>query len=281
MTNKYILFICLALMNPMIESLGLGFQKWAINGLQTGRNIAKWRAIWVLGFLMMVTVAFTAFKILSLGNASTAGAFAGFGLVMLTVFSFLVLKEKILRQELAGIALIVIATSILGYFSHGHQTETVQPNNARMATFFIAYIALVIFGTFIAIKRLDTIGGAVIGMIAGSMNGVGYALQRMVAPLFMEFTHNTAVAGKILLNPMNYVMLAGGVGGVVVLQYAYKHGKAVQVVPGRAAAFIMTPVAAGLMFLGESIPPICIASIALVIVGVIITTTANPSKLAH
>ena len=190
-------------------------------------------------------------------------------------------NRKILKQELAGIALIIAATSILGYFSHGHQTETVRPDSGRMAIFFACYTALVIIGALIAVKKLDTIGGAIIGMIAGSMNGVGYVLQRMVAPLFIEFTHNTAVAGKILSNPMNWVMLAGGVGGIVVLQYAYKYGKAVQVVPSRAAAFIMTPVVAGLMFLGESLPPICIASVVLVIIGVIVTTTANPSKLAH
>ncbi|HOX27953.1 MAG TPA: hypothetical protein PLQ76_02230 [bacterium] len=286
MTEKYLLFIALCLLNPTIENIGLGFQKMGIDRGAKAKSKgekALWTFVWIFGFILSVSVAFIAFKILTLGNASTAGAFAGFGLVALTLFSYFILKETILKQELAGIALIMIATSILGYFSHGSQSETAHVNSTNMIYFFVGYLILIGIGGAILTKRLKTLGGLILGLIAGSMAGVGYGLQKIVSPMFMELfkNFNGENLGKIATEPINWIMVLCAIGGVVILQFAYKYGKAVQVVPTRAAAFIMTPLISGLVYLGEKVPVICLASIVLVILGVVVTTTANPAKHGH
>jgi drug/metabolite transporter (DMT)-like permease len=284
MNEKYILFISLCLLIPTLENLGLGIQKWAIDrSPKTKSRAAKWGwgVVWTIGTLMTIAVAFIAFKTLSLGNASTFGAFAGFGLIPLTIFSFLVLKEKIVPKEILGIAIIMLGTSTVGYFSHGAQKEILHPNYTHMIYFFIGYLIFVAIGAFIISKTMQTIAGVIMGIIAGTVAGTGISIQKIVSPMFMAFTKGEATFHQLASNPLTWVMVCCGITGVVILQFSFKYGKAVQIVPSRAASYIMMPVIAGLTFLGEPFPPLCFLGIALVIIGVIITTTADPKKHGH
>ncbi len=292
MSEKYLLFIFLCALNPTLENLGLGFQKWAID--QSPKKAAAgwkwlWRFVWIFGLLLTIVVGVIAFKVLSLGNASTMGAFAGFGLVILTLFSFLVLREKILPRELIGIAIIMVGTSILGYFSHGSQKEHMTVDMHKMIIFYACYVSFIVILLALMPKYLKSIAGVILGMIGGSMNSSGLLIQKIITPEIMGIFKTSGALGAklghaalfLVTTPLALLMLGLAVGGIVVLQIAYKHGKAVQIVPARAAIYIAMPTIGGMAFLGEPMPVICIVSIVLVIVGVIIATTANPSKHGH
>ncbi|MFA6448686.1 MAG: hypothetical protein WCX65_04390, partial [bacterium] len=130
-------------------------------------------------------------------------------------------------------------------------------------------------------RTLQSIAGVVMGIIAGTVAGTGISIQKIVSPMFMAFTKGEATLHQLASNPLTWIMVFCGITGVVILQFSYKYGKAVQIVPGRAASYIMMPVIAGLTFLGEPFPALCFVGIALVIIGVIITTTADPKKHGH
>ncbi len=283
MSEQYILFIFFSVLSHVLENLGLGFEKWGVDRMPKAKNkLAKagWMVIWISGLTMTILVVGVQFKALSLGNASTMGALAGTGLVALTIFSVLVLKEKILKQELFGIFIIMVGTSLLGYFSHGVQKEHVEMNIGAFWMYFAGYVVFLVATGLISKANIATFGSALLGIMSGTLNSTALTIQKIITERIMAFTsHPTlAAAGELMALPYVYIMILCAVGGIVVRQFAYKNGKAVQIVPARASAYILTPLIAGMVFLGEGITTPALAGIIIVVIGVIITTTANPAK---
>ncbi len=282
MKTSYLIFLGICILNPLILNLGMGLQKLSIDRigkLKRGSGKSGWMVIWTVGMIFVFAPGIIGFKALSLGNASTLAGFAGLGLIFLTLFSYFVLKEEISRKELYGMILIVIGTSLLGYFSGESQNPKVTLETQKLIIFFAIYLGAIFIGIFMLIKNLQSFGGAILGMIGGSLNGVGLTFQKIVTPMFMGIRFNDgSTIIKFLSNPYTWLMIIGGIGGVIVIQFGYKYGKAIQVVPGHAATVIIIPAIAGMIVLGEIIPVVCLISILIVTVGVIITTTAAPFK---
>jgi len=290
MDPAYMIFLGICVLNPCLQNVGMGMQKWAIDRTPRAADTvgkAGWVGVWIVGLLFQIIVVLLAFKALTLGNASTLGAFAGLGLIFLALFSFLVLKEKILRKELVGIALIMAGTVVLGYFSHGSQSPDVHMQTSRTYGFFGAYMGLVLVGLVMLKFHLHTFGGGILGLIGGSMNGVGVVTQKIVTHTavqmnidFSSFAAFWSTLVVLLGNVYTWLMVIGGVGGFIVIQIGYKYGKAVQVVPSHASMVVIVPALAGVVLLGETVPWVCWLCIAVITAGVIITTTADPSKHA-
>jgi len=281
MSAGYLLFIGLCLICPAFQNVGMGFQKWSIDKTPPARGMKKamWIGVWILGLLFQLGGVTLGFKALTLGNASTLAAFGGTGLIYLSLFSYFVLKEEILKKEMIGIGIIIISTAVVGIFSSASQDPEVELETLRVAATLGVYLVFVAAGVFVLFRNLEMYGGAILGMIAGSMNGFGILFQKVVTA---EFKGMELVAGSTLLKllsfPYTWLMIIGGVGGFVVVQFGYKYGKAVQVVPSFAATIIMIPTLAGMTMLNETVPPLCLLSVAVIVIGAIITTTAAPSK---
>ncbi len=323
MDSTYLLFIAICAFNPLFQNVGMGLQKWSIDQTpkaQTSAKKALWIGIWIVGLLCMIAVVLLAFKALTLGNASTLGAFGGLGLIVIAVFSRFVLKEEILRQEMVGIVLIVIGTCVLGYFSQESQSPEVNMETSRMIGFFAAYLFVIALGIILMRRNMEGFGGAVLGLIAGSMNGLGLIFQKVFTYFLFtvpekfgitDFGQIWAHVSAVIKNPgmdaeafaaqaglnagllatiidvsplgilfYGILMAVGGVGGFVVVQFGYKYGKAVQVVPGYASMIVALPVIAGIILLGEAVPIIPLLCVALIVAGVVVTTTAAPMKHA-
>ena len=285
--TTFLIFIGICILNPCIQNVGMGTQKWAVDMTpkqETKAGKWKWIGVWILGLLMQAVVVVLGSIALHLGNAATLGGFAGLGLISLAIFSRLVLKEDIVPKEYLGMGLIVAATIVLGYFSHGSQSGDVNMKTERLIAFFAVYLTLVGVGIFVLTKNLEGYGGAILGIIGGSMNGLGVIFQKVVVNGAVSLSNAGDGIGmiilKLLLSGWTWLMIVGGVGGLIVIQFGYKYGKAVQVVPGHAALVVLVPVIAGIIILGETVPVPCLASIAVVVAGVLITTTAAPGKHA-
>lgn len=287
MDVKYLLFIGICIINPAFQNVGMGFQKMAVDrtpGARTKAEKRKWIGVWIIGLLFQVVVVIAGSAALTMGNASTLGGFAGLGLIFIALFSHYILKEEVLRRELWGMALVVVGTCILGYYSHGSQNPNVELDTSRMTSFFTVYLIAAAAAIVFMLKNLVAYGGAILGILGGTMNGLGLVFQKVVMARVMELSETTGV-GAIILNlltlPYTWLMIVGGIGGLIVVQFGYKYGKAVQVVPGHASSVVLIPVIAGMAILGEVVPPLCLAGIAVITVGVIVTTTAAPGKHAH
>jgi len=272
----------------VLQNVGMGFQKWSIDKTPkaVGKNgKAKWVGVWILGLLFQVVVVVLTGVAVTLGNASTLGAFAGSGLIALSIFSYFVLKEKIVSKEIMGMVLIILGTGVVAAFSRDAQSAEVHLDMTRNGIFFGPYLGAVAVGLVLLKKNLHTLGGAILGLIGGSMNGIGVPTMKIVLNKFQEmnieagnFAAMMTAVGIRLLDIWTWIMIVGGVGGMIVIQFGYKYGKAVQVVPGHAAMVVVMPAIAGAVLLGETVPPMAWVGIAIVTVGVLITTTADPKK---
>ncbi len=285
MDVKYLIFIGLAMLTPAIENIGLGLQKLAIDKIPAANGRLKksgWTFVWILGFALTIVVALLIFKTMSLGNASTVGAFSGFGLIVLALFSRFVLKEKILPRELIGILIIMSGTSLIGYFSHGHQNTSVDYDSEKLLIFILCQACLIGAGFAVTVKA-PRLAGVILGIIAGSIAGLSVTTQKILSHTFLGLFRDPLHAdyAAIALTPVTWIMVLYGIGGVVLLQFAYKKGKAVQVVPSRATGAILTPLIAGVALLNESVPPLSLLGTLVIIAGIIVTTTANPAKAEH
>ncbi|HOX29188.1 MAG TPA: hypothetical protein PLQ76_08560, partial [bacterium] len=263
--------------NPTLTNIGLGLQKWAIDNKihtsESGKG-ALFVSVWCFGLLLQLFVFFLAFKALSIGNASTLGGFAGFGLVVLTLFSFAILKEHILKQEMLGMTLILTGTASLGFFSSGHQSAEVIVHQQSMLVFFMVYFAFAAAGIFLLFKNLRGYGGAIFGLFGGSTSGLAMVFLKIVThlPGMKE-----SLLSTMIHSPYTWLMAIGGVGGMALVQIGYKFGKAIQVVPCFSSMVVIIPTIAGISILGESVPTACILSVVVITSGVILTTTAAPA----
>ncbi len=277
MTGSYTLFMGICLLNPTLTNVGLGLQKLAINEIPTAETRSRryvYALVWALGLMMQGLVVALQAKALTIGNASTLGGFAGFGLIALGIFSHVVLKEKISRRELAGMAIIISGTAMLGFFSHSHQRGTVAFEQRQMTIFLLAFCAVAAAMIFFMLRDIQTRGGVVLGLIGGAIGGLGIVFLKIVVGRFAAKSGTPGALLSMLADPYLWLALVGGVGGVVLVQVGYKYGKAIHVVPGFSSMVVITPALCGYLVLNEPITAVCVLSLALITTGVLITTTA-------
>jgi drug/metabolite transporter (DMT)-like permease len=288
MDTTYAIFMSICILNPAFQNVGMGFQKWAVDKVPIQTTKAgkwKWIGVWIIGLLFQAVVVVLTSYAMTIGNASTLGGFAGLGLIFIALFSYFVIKEEVLPKEIFGMVLIVIGTMVLGYYSHGAQSPDVNMAHDKLVMFFAGYFVCVGIGLVLLFKNLHSYGGAILGIIGGSMNGLGVIFNKVFMNTATALFHSGDGIGtilvKMLMNGWTYVMIIGGVGGMIVIQFGYKYGKAVQVVPGHAVMVVVVPVFASVILIGESVPVIGIPAVLIITIGTLITTLAAPGKHAH
>ena len=259
-------------------------QKWSINQISLASSrVSKggWVGVWILGLIFQFATVPLTFLALSIGNASTLGAFGGTGLVALALFSRFIIKETILRRELEGIFLIIVGTGIMGYFAKDVQSQAIHMNTQRTLLFFTVYACLLITAGLFLKKNIRRYGGAVLGSVAGSMAGIGIVMQKVVTFTVQQMELNLRswpsvkeAVPVLLSSPYTWLMVLGGIGGIVVAQFGYKYGKAIQVVPGFSSTIVTVPVIAGVVLLREPLPIPCWIGVCIVTAGILVTTTA-------
>jgi drug/metabolite transporter (DMT)-like permease len=258
----------------------MGLQKLAIDRMPQAGGPARKRflvSLWILGLLCQFAVVLLAAKALTIGNASTLGGFAGFGLVVLALFCHFVLKEEMFKQELAGIALILAGSTLLGIFSHGFQSGHAHFESRGMIIFLSVYLCAVALAVVFMLRNVKAYGGAVLGTVGGSMGGLAMIFMKILVSRFAGTGVPLAV-GALLSDVYFWMMVVGGLGGVGLVQVGYKFGKAIQVVPGFASMVVIMPALCGFIVLREPLPLICAISILIITAGILVTTTAAPGK---
>lgn len=281
MISNYTIFIGICLLNPTLTNVGMGMQKLAVNNIPVAEPRSRksmFMAVWMIGLLLQGVVVVLSAKALSIGNASTLGGFAGFGLVALAVFSHLVLKEKILKQELLGMMIIIAGTAMLGFFSHGHQGGISGFEQRRMTLFLVACTAVSAVAVVFMLRDIQSYGGVVLGTISGAAGGLGMIFLKIVVSHFKGMGGAGLHIAAILCDPYVWLAVVGGLGSVALVQIGYKYGKAIQVVPGFSSMIVIMPALAGVLVLKEPTSIICVVSLAVIIAGVLVTSTADPKR---
>lgn len=245
-------------------SLGFVMMKKGINwlGWKGPKDRIFYRALatWVTGFIIMNIYGVPSAIALKSLPPHMVSAFAGWGIVMLVFFSFLLLKEKIYKTDILFALLVVTGIFLLGYF---------EPTSAPVHSFhfwgmaFLCSIPVILVFTgllkFLSRKVKTVIFASVSGMSAGLMV---VSLRLLV----MKFGYKVSLYfDSIYL----YLYIVFALLSFIALQLALKNGSMIAVGPVQYSANIIYPACSTLLVFQQTLHPVQVLAIAAIIYSVI------------
>ena len=276
-----------------ILSLIAAFSGYSIHAIaQAGQKIglatatkrrARGQAIWIFSTLSMPASIFLILYAVSIGNASLVGAMSGSGLASLAVFSHLYMRERITRRELIGVFTIIAAALLIGFFRV--EDAGGNPNLTALYIYFPAVCGTYLLLWLVFHKR-SRIVGIVIAGLAGALGGFVPLFQKIStsplglsrALLHFQFRNETALTtllhrgANLLSNPWALTWIVISLISMVVMQFAYRRGKAIRLIPAFAANTIAIPVVGGVLTFSERLHVFQWIGVILILAGVLLLT---------
>jgi uncharacterized membrane protein len=278
---KTFLSLIAAFSGYSIHSIAQAGQK--IGLATTARRRARGMVIWIFSTLMMPSSVFLILYAVSIGDASLVGAMSGSGLASLAVFSHLYMRERITRRELIGVFTIIAAALLIGFF----RVEEAE-GNTNLAALYIYFPAIcgMYLLLWLVFHKRSRIVGIVIAGLAGAMGGFVPLFQKISsspfglsrALLHFQFNNDTAFTAllhrgtNLLSNPWAFTWIVISLVSMVVMQFAYRRGKAIRLIPAFAANTIAIPVVGGILTFSERLHPFQWIGVILIFVGVLLLT---------
>jgi uncharacterized membrane protein len=256
-------------------------------GLSTmGRRRARGLTIWILSTVSMPSAVFVILYAVSIGNASVVGAMSGSGLASLAVFSHVYMREKISRKELLGVVTIIAAAILIGFFRLEKAAEKLDP---RALYIFCPAICGSYVLLWLMLRKRGGIIGIVIAGLAGALGGFVPLFQKVsTSPLGLsrpllrfQFVNQSTLTSyvqrgaKLLSNPWALTWITISLVSMVVMQFAYRRGKAIQLIPAFAANTIAIPIVGGVIAFNEQLHPLQWIGFFLIFAGVLLLTVSS------
>jgi uncharacterized membrane protein len=277
-----------AIISLLVAFAGYSIHAIAQAGQKIGLAITNQRktrgfTIWILSTLSMPSSVFLILYAVSIGNASLVGAMSGSGLASLAVFSHLYMREQITRRELIGVFTIICAAILIGLF----QLQTDTPQIVLKALYI--YLPAVC-GTYlllwILLRNRDQVVGIVIAGLSGAIGGFVPLFQKVSTStlglsrglLHFHFQNQTGLTillqkgAGLLTNPWALAWIVISLASMVVMQFAYRRGKAIQLIPAFAANTVTIPVVGGVLAFGERLDVFQWIGVVLILAGVLLLT---------
>lgn len=226
---------------------------------QNIKNFSKCK-IWVIGFSMTIFQWFILTAANMIGSLSLVAPTMGIGMIVLIIFSWFYLKEKIRPVEIIGIIAIIAATvalNIVGPASPGKYTleETnlffVETN---AIIFMCVYAAIITTLIIIAYGRKYKAAGPLLAIASGA----GYAMATIFAKAAfgsLNFESGTLFITDSLKAWEWWIYLILMCGGYLIAfssqQMALQKGKAIVVSPTLDEINLFTQVMAGIIIFND------------------------------
>jgi len=244
--------------------LGKGIQGLGINGIKARKALKKRESgIWVLGTVLTVIPMFIQWAALIFAPVNVIAPLEGIGLIVLVVFSYFALKEKITKQESVGIACIVIGTFITAYFARSSSDLTLEHFDHIYLIWIFAGLS-VIEGLLIlvSVKVGYRHSGVIFGFTAGTMMA------------FQSISKRISVIAELRLLGI-ILTLVFAVLTLAITQIGFVKAKANQVVSSFTSASILVASIASIFILSESAGVLQFLGIGIIIIGVLFLTVFN------
>lgn len=226
---------------------------------------------WIAGFIIMNTYPLPSAIALKNLPPHIVSAFAGWGIIMLVFFSFLLLKEKLYKTDYIFSLLIVVGIVLLNYFekSTGPDTSTAAPRVWGLSILCAVPVILIFIGLLkFPDKKVKTwVFASVSGMCAGLMV---ITLRLLVVNFGYEVS---SYLGSIYL----YLYLGFALLSFIGLQLALKNGPMIAVGPVQYSSTIIYPVFAAFLVFQQPIHWVQFFAIALIVYSVI-SILKNPMR---
>ena len=191
--NSQFFGFLVALISVILLQFGYVFQKIGLNGLKAFDIRTNKRAllsskafiVWVAGSLFTIIGSLFFFYALTLGNLSQLQPLQGLGPLIIALLNFLILKDKLLSYEWAGVFLSVIGLLFLTTLS---QTSINQATIDEALIFLISVIILFMaYGFGLFIKKLNILGTGIFeGIMAGILAGFASIFAKIGLPSFID-----------------------------------------------------------------------------------------------
>lgn len=235
--------------------------------------------IYIIGFILNNTIFIWQILGTTFASAAVFSSVFGLGLILLMIYSHFILNEEINSYELIGAILIIIGTTMVGFF---YIVEPEVTGNINYVNFFIIILVMIIFfSILIGFSWKTKIAVAFIfGAVAGTMGGTDNVLKRigLTSSNFIE-----AFAGVFRLEINSYIFLFSFLAGffaLILTQIGFAKGAdASKLVPMYNSLYIAGPVFFELLIVQEATVSIgIILSILIIIVGVFMMNIFKKSK---
>ena len=169
------------LLSLLVAFTGYSLLSISQAGQKIGLSLLKTRRlpgslIWTAATLGTLVAALINLYAPSLGSVSLVGAMAGSGLASLALFSWLVMKERVGAQELAGIGIIFAAAVLIGALARpsGSRTPRVEVLYAILGAVSVGYTVL-----WTAFHRRNPLVATVIAGFSGTLGGFVALFQKL------------------------------------------------------------------------------------------------------
>ena len=263
------LSVILAFAGHSFHNIGQAVQKIALSIIP--RRPVGGRLLWVGASLQTTTSFLVLLAAISLGSVTTVGAMAGTGLVSLAIFSRFVMHERLTWKHVAAIAGIIAGAALIGVFLG---PESFTPHIPLLIWVLVGGVVVYSAG-WIALRR-NTLQGMIIGSFAGFLGSYSQLFQELGTSHLNLRAGIGQFAAGIFSDPITLVWIGLSLGSTVVLQFAYGHGKAIQIIPSYMATYIVVPVVGGVLMFGESMVLPQWGGVALIVAGTLILASQRP-----
>jgi len=260
-------------------SVGKGLQKYGLAFVTQPRQTLRERkhrevAAWCTGTAGVVGSAFFVFAACAYGPVSLVAALSGTGLVGLVAFSAWALRERVGKTELAGIALVVTGTLLVGCFDAWPRLPgyglarrgTGGLHAGNLIVYASGIVAVSLAAAFASVRSGYRAFGLVFGSIAGLCGGLSVFFQK-AAMIQCACSDIFADIPSTVRMPYFYLFALTGLGDFAVTQYALTRAKAVTVVPSYQVFNMLVPVVGGVVAYYERLNALQIVGVATLAAG--------------
>jgi uncharacterized membrane protein len=273
-----VISLFIAFLGYSVQNISQASQKMGLTVMKKNRTMGI--LIWSIATVGTGSSSLILLYSISIGQVSLVGAMAGTGLVTMTIFSRLILNEKVGRKEIFGVLLIIIAAFLIGFFSGESSSFAIILNLLVFKLIGVSSLYSILWITF---RNKNNILSVILGSFAGAMGG--FVSQ------FQKISTASAATGNLisnsdspfsdpsnLLNPYTIIWILLSITSMVILQFAHKTGRTLRVIPAFAANFILIPVIGGVTCFGERLMMIQWTGVIVILVGVLLITIQNKPR---
>lgn len=229
--------------------------------LQVMRALATdWR--WMLGFAA-TSVGWVLFvQATALGDISLVQPLMSAGDLLLVVLAVVILKERLVRIEWAGVLLTVLGAVALALDAEA--SAVVAFGGVRLA---MLLACVVLAGAImLAANRRANRPEILLALVVGLCFGAGSMLTKALTTESAG-PSQSVISLAVLLNPLLLAVVLANVVGLVLLQAAFQRGRASVIVPLQLAMANAITVLAGIVIFGEHITTLRASGIVLIVGG--------------
>jgi len=214
--------------------------------------------LWIIGFILINVYIVPNTVALKYLAPHLVSSMAGWGIIVMIFFSYLILKEKLYRSDYFYTILIVVSIIFLHLFEYQESEEKVNISVLIAVAFFPLSLLLPALLRFVS-KRIKTI-------LFAALSGISAGLIIVMMKVLVTFLGFDVPS--YLASPYFYLYLFFSIAAFITLQVAYKLGQMMTVGPIQYSAVIIYPALCSFLVFGKHINLVQIMAISAIIFSV-------------